>query len=147
MDADIIEVPSDEIGRLTGENLAAAMPSSGDRAFAVVATAGTTNAGIVDDLAGVADVATANRLWLHVDGAYGGAALAAPSARSLFAGIEAADSLVIDPHKWLFAPFDCAALIYREPVHRPAAHTQHAAYLEVLDERRASGIRRTMRST
>jgi glutamate/tyrosine decarboxylase-like PLP-dependent enzyme len=132
MDADIIEVPGDEVGRLTGENLAAIVPSSEDRVFAVVATAGSTNAGIVDDLAGVAEVARANRLWLHVDGAYGGAALAAPSARALFSGIEAADSLVIDPHKWLFAPFDCAALIYRDPSIARAAHTQHAAYLEVL---------------
>ena len=57
--------------------------------------------------------------WLHVDGAYGGAALAAPSVRRRFAGIERADSFIVDPHKWLFAPFDCCALLYRDPVHRP----------------------------
>ena len=100
--------------------------------FAVVATAGTTNAGFVDDLGGVAEVAEARQLWMHVDGAYGLAALAAPSARHLFTGVERADSFCVDPHKWLFAPFDCAALVYRRPEIARAAHTQHAAYLEVL---------------
>ena len=56
---------------------------------------------------------------MHVDAAYGGAALLAPSVRDRFAGIEHADSLVIDPHKWLYAPFDCAALLYRDPDLRP----------------------------
>ena len=55
------------------------------------------------------------RLWFHVDAAYGGAGLLAPSVRHRFAGIEQADSFIVDPHKWLFAPFDCAALLYREP--------------------------------
>jgi glutamate/tyrosine decarboxylase-like PLP-dependent enzyme len=100
--------------------------------FAIVATAGTTNAGIVDDLMGIADVAAASGLWLHVDGAYGLAALAAERARPLFRGIERADSLSVDPHKWLFAPFDCAALLYRDPDLARQAHTQHAAYLDVL---------------
>ena len=86
-----------------------------DGLFAVVATAGTTNLGIVDDLAGVAEVCAEHGLWFHVDGAYGAAALAAPSARPHFAGIERADSLIVDPHKWLFAPFDCCALLYRDP--------------------------------
>ena len=74
-------------------------------------------------------------MWLHVDGAYGGAALLAPSARHRFRGIEHADSLVVDPHKWLYAPFDCAALIYREPQLARAFHTQEASYLEVIHER------------
>ena len=72
-----------------------------------------------------------------MDGAYGGAALAAPSVREQFAGIERADSLVVDPHKWLFTPFDCAALLYRQPELARRAHTQHAAYLEVMQQRRA----------
>ena len=71
-------------------------------------------------------------LWLHVDGAYGGAGLAAPSVRHLFNGIERADSFIVDPHKWLFAPFDCCALLYREPELARIAHTQEAGYLEVL---------------
>jgi L-2,4-diaminobutyrate decarboxylase len=69
---------------------------------------------------------------MHVDAAYGGAGLAAPSVRHLFAGIEEADSFIVDPHKWLFAPYDCCALLYRDPYEARQAHTQHAEYLEVL---------------
>ena len=121
--------------RLTGAALRAALQEDPRRAdvIGVVATAGTTNAGIVDDLAGVADVAAEHSLWFHIDGAYGGAAaLFAPSARSQFAGFERADSFIVDPHKWLFAPFDCAALLYRQPNLAKAVHTQDAQYLEVL---------------
>ncbi len=71
-------------------------------------------------------------IWLHVDGAYGGAGLAAPSVRDRYRGIEHADSFIVDPHKWLFAPFDCCALVYRDPNVGRAAHTQHAEYLDVL---------------
>src|SRR5439155_10631580 len=98
--------------------------------FAAVATAGTTNLGIVDDLDGVAAVCRERRLWFHVDGAYGLAALAAPSARPLFAGVEHADSFIVDPHKWLFAPYDSCALLYRDPALARAAHTQKASYLD-----------------
>ena len=109
------------------------MTSGRDDVIGVVATAGTTNAGIVDDLAGVADVAAEHSLWFHIDGAYGGAAaLFAPSVRDPFAGFERADSFIVDPHKWLFAPFDCAALIYRQPNLAKAVHTQDAQYLDVL---------------
>jgi aromatic-L-amino-acid/L-tryptophan decarboxylase len=120
--------------RLTGRALRAALASHprGDDAVAVVATGGTTNAGIIDDLAGVADVAEEWNLWFHVDGAYGAAALFAPSIRERFSGIERVDSFVVDPHKWLFAPFDCAALIYREPRLAKAVHTQDASYLDVM---------------
>ena len=100
--------------------------------FAIVATAGTTNAGVIDDLAGVAEVCAETDVWLHVDGAYGGAGLAAPSVRDRYRGIEHADSFIVDPHKWLFAPFDCCALVYRDPNVGRAAHTQHAEYLDVL---------------
>jgi glutamate/tyrosine decarboxylase-like PLP-dependent enzyme len=71
---------------------------------------------------------------MHVDAAYGGAALLAPSVRPLFAGIEHADSLVIDPHKWLYAPFDCAALLYRDPPFARSVHTQDASYLDVIHD-------------
>ena len=82
---------------------------------------------------GVADVADEHSLWFHIDGAYGGAAaLFAPSVRARFAGFERADSFIVDPHKWLFAPFDCAALVYRRPNLAKAVHTQDAQYLEVL---------------
>jgi aromatic-L-amino-acid/L-tryptophan decarboxylase len=130
---DALVVPSTD-HRLTGPALARALAADPDPdgVVAVVATSGTTNAGIVDDLAGVADVAQARRMWMHVDGAYGGAALFAPSARPRFAGVERADSFVVDPHKWLFAPFDCAALIYRHPHLAKGVHTQDASYLDVL---------------
>lgn len=133
MDIDLVGVPVDDHGRLTGSHLLKAVQASGaDGLFAVVATAGTTNFGIVDDLASVADACAELGVWFHVDGAYGGAGLAAPSIRERYAGIERCDSFIVDPHKWLFAPFDCCALIYRDPLHGRAAHTQRAGYLEVL---------------
>jgi L-2,4-diaminobutyrate decarboxylase len=131
MDAGMLVVPADGRGRMTGEALAAALDREGtDGLFAVAATAGTTNAGAIDDLAGIAEVCRDHGIWMHVDGAYGGAALAAPSVRDRFAGIEHADSFIVDPHKWLFAPFDSCALLYRNPEMARAAHTQQAGYLE-----------------
>jgi glutamate/tyrosine decarboxylase-like PLP-dependent enzyme len=136
MDADVLVVPADEQGRLHTESLdaviAAMAAEDRDRLFAIVATCGTTNAGVIDHLDGVADAAQRLGTWMHVDGAYGGAGLAAPSVRSLYVGIERADSFIVDPHKWLFAPFDCCALVYRDPEIGRAAHTQHAEYLDVL---------------
>jgi L-2,4-diaminobutyrate decarboxylase len=126
MDAGTVEVPG---ARLTG---AALRPALTDDVFAVVATAGTTNLGTIDDLAGVADVCGERGLWMHVDGAYGLGALCAPSVRGRFDGIERADSFIVDPHKWLFAPFDSCALIYRDPAYGRAAHRQYAGYLESL---------------
>lgn len=128
IDAYVVPTPDH---RLTGEALEAALDGDAEPSLVigVVATGGTTNAGIVDDLAGVAGVARRRGLWFHVDAAYGGAALFSPSVRGRFAGIEHADSLAIDPHKWLFAPYDCAALLYRDPSLAKAVHTQDAAYL------------------
>jgi aromatic-L-amino-acid decarboxylase len=120
--------------RLTAGRLREALDHHprGTDAIGVVATGGTTNAGIIDDLGGIGTIARERSLWFHVDGAYGGAALFAPSVRGRFDGIELADSVVVDPHKWLFAPFDCAALIYREPYLAKAVHTQDASYLDVI---------------
>lgn len=141
MDIDVVGVELDERGRMTGAALAAALDHHLAEAvgevnggvFAVVATAGTTNAGAIDDLDGIADVCAARGLWLHVDGAYGIAGLCSPTARPEFAGIERCDSFGVDPHKWLFAPYDCAALVYREPRLAAAAHAQHASYLDAID--------------
>ncbi|MGO4603477.1 pyridoxal phosphate-dependent decarboxylase family protein [Terrabacter sp. 2YAF2] len=133
MDAEVCGVHVDEKLRLTGPELRKTLEEYGPETFfAVVATSGTTNFGVVDDLASVAEVCREYGLWLHVDGAYGGAGLAAPSVRHLFQGIEHADSFIVDPHKWLFAPFDCCALIYREPELARVAHTQEAGYLDVI---------------
>jgi aromatic-L-amino-acid decarboxylase len=133
LDMDEFVVPTKD-HRLSGDGLRDSLARDRHHrdVVAVVATAGTTNAGIVDDLAGIADVAAQHHLWFHVDGAYGGGALLAPSARHLFDGIEHADSFVVDPHKWLFAPFDCAALLYRDPSLAKAVHTQQASYLDVF---------------
>ncbi len=134
MDVDVIPVPHDERGRLTGESLGAALAlADTDGLFAVVASAGSTNAGMIDDLAGVADVCEEHGLWMHVDGAYGGAALLSPSIRPAFAGLERADSFIVDPHKWLYAPFDACALLYRDPSVARDAHRQRASYLDTLN--------------
>jgi len=137
MDVDVLLAAVDGGQRLRGDAVATAIAGrpAGTEVFAVVATAGTTNLGIVDDIDGVADACTSAGVWLHIDGAYGGAAMAAPSVRHRFAGIQRADSLVVDPHKWLFSPFDCAALVYADPSLARAAHTQHAGYLEpIIDD-------------
>src|SRR5215475_13865959 len=122
--------------RLTGKAAAAAIAADPDPGSiaAIVGTAGTTNAGIVDDLAGLADVAAGIGAWFHVDGAYGGAGVFAPSVMAKFDGVERADSFVVDPHKWLFAPFDCAALLYRDPALARQVHTQEASYLDVIHD-------------
>jgi len=139
MDVGILLIKPDKNGALQGDACAEAIDkyhneNPAHQVFAVVATAGTTNLGIIDNLHGIAEVAKARGIWFHVDGAYGLAALCAPSVRALFNGIEKADSLIVDPHKWLFAPFDACALIYRNPKLAKKAHLQKAAYLETLDE-------------
>ena len=139
MDVLVLNVPATEDGVMTGASFAqcvdvylAANPTH--RIFAVVATAGTTNLGIIDDIDGVGLAAIERDIWFHVDGAYGLAALCAPSVRHLFNGVERADSFIVDPHKWLFAPFDACALIYRDPTIAKRAHTQHASYLDTLED-------------
>jgi aromatic-L-amino-acid decarboxylase len=135
LEMDALTVRTDD-HQLTGDALRAAIEADGDPSSvaAVVATSGTTNAGIIDDLAGVAAVAKTRNLWFHVDGAYGGAGLFAPSVRRAYDGIENADSFIVDPHKWLFAPFDCAALIYRDPSLARSVHKQDASYLDVIHD-------------
>ncbi len=136
MDADLVKAAADDRGRMDEAALREIVDglSADDRArvFAIVATSGTTNAGVIDDLDGAGRVAAELGVWFHVDGAYGAAALCSPAARPKFDGIERCDSFIVDPHKWLFAPFDCCALLYRNPAIARAAHTQHAEYLDVL---------------
>ena len=139
MDVEILLIKPDKDGALQGDVCAQAIDkyhseNSGHQVFALVATAGTTNLGIIDNLESVSACAKERGIWFHVDGAYGLAALCAPSVRPLFNGIELADSFIVDPHKWLFAPFDACALIYRNPKLAKRAHLQKAAYLETLDE-------------
>ena len=128
---EVLVVPTGADGRFTGEALAVA---AGDRADLgiVVAAGGSTNAGVVDDLDGLADECARRRAWLHVDAAYGGAAMLLPERRALFDGIARADSVIIDPHKWLFAPQGSCALLYREPAQAAEVHTQHGPYIDIL---------------
>jgi len=128
MGVELIIVPG---RKLTGAALRPVLAANRERVFAVAATAGSTNLGLVDELVSVAEVCREDEVWLHVDGAFGGAAMAAPSARLRFDGIEHADSLIVDPHKWLFAPFDACALLYRQPELARRAHAQHAGYLDL----------------
>ena len=134
MDVDIATAAPDAGGRLHGDAVAEAIDAHGPAVFAVVATGGTTNFGIVDDIASIAAVTRPRNVWLHVDGAYGLAAMLVERMRPVFAGVGEADSVIVDPHKWLFAPFDACALIYRDPSVALAAHTQKAEYLDTLTE-------------
>ena len=110
------------------------------RLFAVVATGGTTNAGIIDDLDGIANICKEEKLWFHVDAAYGGGALATDLVRHLFKGIEKANSITIDPHKWMFSPYDCGAIIYKNPEFARKAHAQEGSYLDIFKDEGAHGF-------
>jgi aromatic-L-amino-acid decarboxylase len=109
VDADYRMIP-DELARAVAEDRAA-----GWQPFCVVATLGTTSSTSVDPVAAIAEVCRRERLWLHVDAAYGGAAALASEYRPLFAGWEGADSIVVNPHKWMFTPFDASLLLFRAP--------------------------------
>ena len=138
MDVDLLKIETNEELRLDGAHVATAIDelhaTTNKRVFAIVGTAGSTNLGIVDDLASLAKTAKERNIWFHVDGAYGLAGLCAPSVRHLYQGVEGADSFIVDPHKWLFAPFDACALVYRNPHVAKETHTQHASYLETLHD-------------
>jgi aromatic-L-amino-acid decarboxylase len=129
MDALVVDTPEH---RLTAEAVRAAVPEESPNIAAVVCTSGTTNAGIIDDLASVGALARERGWWFHVDGAYGGSGIFARSLRPKYDGLEQADSFILDPHKWLFTPFDCCALLYRDPQLARATHTQDASYLDVI---------------
>jgi glutamate/tyrosine decarboxylase-like PLP-dependent enzyme len=134
MDVEIIKAQADETGHLRGEAVADALKAAGEGVFAIVATAGTTNFGILDNLSEVGEVAKENDIWFHVDGAYGLAGILSEENKHKFAGTNLADSFIVDPHKWLFAPFDACALVYRNPEIARAAHTQHGEYLDALTD-------------
>jgi aromatic-L-amino-acid decarboxylase len=104
----------------------AADRAAGVTPIAVVATAGTTLTGAVDPIDALADVCEARGVWLHVDGAYGVAAASTPSAGHLFAGVERADSVTLDAHKWLFLPKACGVVLVRrhDDLHGALAHEE-----------------------
>lgn len=142
VDADVLYVETED--KMRASNLQGMIESLTEnqrkRLFAIVATAGTTNAGIIDDLKGIAIICKKEKLWFHVDAAYGGGALLSDSVKHLFAGIEEADSITIDPHKWLFSPYDCGAIIYKNPELAKQAHEQEGSYLDIFKDEGSQGF-------
>src|SRR5262249_34345382 len=100
--------------------------------FCVIGNAGTVDTGAVDPLREIREVANRFQLWMHVDGSYGAFAILAKSARKLFAAFEQADSIALDPHKWLYLPVDVGCVIYRVPEIAAPAFAHHAAYTRVI---------------
>ena len=101
--------------------------------FMVVGNAGTTNTGAVDPLNAIADLCAREKIWMHIDAAYGGFAVLAPDGRAALAGIERADSVTMDPHKWLFVPFECGCLLAKEPARLKTAFQILPDYMRDLE--------------
>ncbi|MCP4745749.1 MAG: aminotransferase class V-fold PLP-dependent enzyme [Desulfobacteraceae bacterium] len=132
------KIPVDSCCRMDSHALSRQIASdkkAGLIPWLVVASAGTTNSGAVDPLNDIADIASANGLWFHVDGAYGGLFKLCPEAQSVLKGIERADSLVVDPHKTLFLPYGTGAVIVRDREHLFRSFSASADYMEsILDD-------------
>lgn len=129
-------LPADENFRLSPHTLEEAITS--DRAHGLlpticIATSGTTNTGAVDDLPALAELCTRENLWLHVDGAYGGAAALSPRGQGVIRGLDRVDSFVTDPHKWLFQPYDVACVWVRGQGTLEKTFAMHPEYLADLD--------------
>ena len=140
VDVLLVETENKLLGNDLQKTIDSLSPDQRKRLFAVVGTGGTTNAGIIDDLDRIATICENEKLWFHVDAAYGGGALAADSVRHLFNGIERADSITIDPHKWMFSPYDCGAVIYKQPELAKKAHSQEGSYLDIFKDEGAQGF-------
>jgi aromatic-L-amino-acid/L-tryptophan decarboxylase len=133
----VCQVAVDECFRVRVDDLVAKITAdlkAGYVPFCVVANAGTVNTGTVDRLAEIREIADRFQLWMHVDGSYGALALLAESARKLFAGIERADSVALDPHKWLYLPVDVGCVIYRKPQIARAAFAHEAEYTRIIGQ-------------
>jgi aromatic-L-amino-acid decarboxylase len=136
--ATLVTVAVDERLRMDPAALAAAVRRDRDHGrqpYLVVASAGTTNTGAIDPLPAIADVCAEHGLWLHVDGAYGGAFVLCPAGRALLAGIERAHSITMDPHKGMFLPYGTGVLLVRDGAALRRAHQDEADYLQDLGER------------
>ncbi len=128
----IRKIPTDEAFRMDPGELRRAVEEdvkAGIRPLGVVATLGTTSTTSVDPVAAIGEIAREFDLWLHVDAAYGGPAAAVPELRPLFTGWEEADSIVVNPHKWLFTPIDCSVLYVRDPEQLRKAFSLTPEYL------------------
>jgi aromatic-L-amino-acid/L-tryptophan decarboxylase len=127
-------IPTDDRFRLRPEAVAAAIQrdvAAGARPLCVVGTAGTTEVGAIDPLAELADVAADHGCWFHVDAAYGGPAAMVDELKPLFAGIERADSIACDPHKWLNTPISSSLVLFRDPARHLAAFTLKPDYAQL----------------
>lgn len=134
-------IPTDANFRLIPSELEKAIQrdkAEGKMPIAVVASAGTVNTGTIDPLAEIAAIAQQHGLWMHVDGAYG--ALAALAVPEKFAGLNLADSISLDPHKWLYQPLDCGCLLYREAKHARNAFSHSGDYAKVLNDHPIEGF-------
>ena len=134
-------IPCDDAYRMLPSALDHAISEDKSRShkpIAVVASAGTVNTGSIDPLAEIAKIAREHDLWLHVDGAYG--ALAAIAVPEKFRGLSEADSISLDPHKWLFQPLDCGCLLYRDPEIARTAFTYTGAYAKQLSSDPVEGF-------
>jgi aromatic-L-amino-acid decarboxylase len=133
----VVEVPTDGRFRIRTDGLEEAIHrdrAGGRTPFLLVGNAGTTNTGAVDDLRALADLARSHGLWFHVDAAYGGFFLLTGEGRRRMAGIELADSVVLDPHKGLFLPYGTGSLLVRDGAALLRAHSQTAAYMPPMQE-------------
>jgi aromatic-L-amino-acid decarboxylase len=131
----VCHIAVDEHYRISSEALVAQIRAdlaAGYQPFCVVANAGTVNTGAVDPLREIREIANQNQLWMHVDGSYGAFAILAPSAKDSLCGIEQADSVALDPHKWLYLPVDVGCVIYRDPSCARAAFAYDAEYTRVI---------------
>jgi aromatic-L-amino-acid/L-tryptophan decarboxylase len=126
-------LPTDDRWRLSPDTVAAAVRAdrgAGRVPFALCASAGSTNTGAVDPLGDLADVCTAEGLWLHVDAAYGGFAALTEKGRAVLAGIDRADSVTLDPHKWLYQPMECGCVLIRDGARLERTFAIHPDYLD-----------------
>jgi len=133
--ANVRSIPVDEFFKIDLDQLRRSIGAdtkAGHLPFCVVANAGTVNTGAIDALADVAAVAKEFGLWLHVDASYGGFAVLAQSVRPRFAGLDQADSISLDPHKWLYLPVDCGCVIYRDPASARGTFAHDAEYTRVF---------------
>jgi aromatic-L-amino-acid decarboxylase len=114
----VVKIDDDAEFRMRPERLAAAIAADRAQGFlplACVATVGTTSTSSIDPVPDIAEICRREHVWLHVDGAYGGTLAVVPEYRYVLDGVEGADSLVVNPHKWLFTPFDCSAFFIKRP--------------------------------
>ncbi|HEX5558577.1 MAG TPA: pyridoxal-dependent decarboxylase [Gaiellales bacterium] len=133
----LVRIPTDDEYRMRPDALreaVAADVAAGRRPIAAVPTVGTTSSTSIDPVADVADVCAEHGMWLHVDAAYGGAAAVVPELRGVLAGCERADSLVVNPHKWLLTPIDCSLLYTARPDDMRAAFSVVPEYLRTSEE-------------